>query len=211
MPSFETGLGLSRRQLILGALGTASCMMLPGAVSSLNLARPETLYVDTARGLSLSLGTRVGRDQPRPWSWRMFYADALTGNPDAELSEQDLEKARARYSEYSGRGSPQTKFDHAAFLDFLDQPHPLSGSMTLSRQWEEYLTRTSSFARASDLIDEILKLQESTVSGPCLEVLDVDMQLSSAGKCIWLTEPEGVRRLRAAVIKLRLPLRIAVV
>jgi hypothetical protein len=82
--------------------------------------------------------------------------------------------------------------------------------MSLSRQWHEYLTRTSAPARAHLLLEDILGRCERLEPFDDGRVLQLDMQLSSAGRAAWLVKAGDIALLRESVARLELPIDIVV-
>ena len=85
MSAYPDASGITRRQLLVGALAGGTGMVIPGPFGLFDGQRRQQLFVNTERGRLLSLGAPVGYDQPRPWTWRMVLTDSMTGDPDADL------------------------------------------------------------------------------------------------------------------------------
>jgi len=97
-----------------------------------------------------------------------------------------------------------------AVTDWLEALHPSSDCMGLSRQWEEYLTRTSAAARAHLLLEEMLCRCDGLEVFDDGRVLQLDMQLSSGGRAAWLVNAGDIALLRETVARLQLPIDVIV-
>ncbi len=82
--------------------------------------------------------------------------------------------------------------------------------MDLSRQWHEYLTLTSAAARAHLLLEEIIMRCDGLEPFDDGRVLQLDMQLSGAGRAAWLVTAGDIALLRETVARLQLPIDIVV-
>ena len=58
--------GITRRQLLLGALGGVTALTASGTFGLFDWHQRQRLFVNTARGRLLSLGAPVFYDRPRP-------------------------------------------------------------------------------------------------------------------------------------------------
>jgi hypothetical protein len=80
----------------------------------------------------------------------------------------------------------------------------------LSRQWHEYLTSTSAPARAHLLLEDMLSRCDRLEPFDDGRVLQLDMQLNSAGRAAWLVKADDIALLRETVARLQLPIDIIV-
>jgi hypothetical protein len=202
--------GMTRRQLLVGGLAGVAGMVISDRLGLADGRKRQRLFVNTERGRLLSLGAPAGHDRPRPWTWRMVLSDSLTGDPDADLDGEAAEHIRRyaadRISAERGADAVSSK----AVTDWLETLHPSSGCMSLSRQWEEYLTRTSAAARAHLLLEEMLCRCDALNPFDDDRVLQLDMQLSSAGRAAWLVKAGDIALLRESVARLELPIDVIV-
>ena len=210
MSAYQDASGITRRQLLVGALAGGTGMVIPGPFGLFDGQRRQRLFVNTARGRLLSLGAPVGHDRPRPWTWRMVLTDSLTGDPDADLNGEAVESIRRYAADRVAAERGADAVSSQAVTDLLEGLHPSSGCMSLSRQWEEYLTRASAAARAHLLLEDILNRCDGLQPLDDGRVLQLDMQLSSAGRAAWLVKADDIALLRETVARLQLPIDIVV-
>lgn len=202
--------GITRRQLLVGALGGVTSVAIYRRLGLVDWRERQQLFVNSARGRLLSLGAPAGHDEPRPWTWRMVLTDSLTGDPDADL---DCEAAESIWRHAADRVAAECGADAVssqAIADWLEALHPSSGCMSLSRQWHEYLTRTSAAARAHLLLEDILSRCDGLDVFDDGRVLQLDMQLSGAGRAAWLVKAGDIALLRQSVARLQLPIDVIV-
>jgi hypothetical protein len=202
--------GITRRQLLVGALAGVTGMMISDRLGLADWRERQRLFVNTGRGRLLSFGTPVGYDRPRPWTWRMVLTDSLTGDPDADLDDEAVELIRRYAADRVAAERGADAVSSHAVNDWLEALHPFSGCMSLSRQWHEYLTHTSGAARAHLLLEEIIMRSDSLEPFDDGRVLQLDMQLSGAGRAAWLVKAGDISLLRESVARLQLPIDIVV-
>ena len=210
MSAFADASGISRRQVLVGALGSVTGLAVSGSLGFVDWRERQQLFVNTARGRLLSLGAPVGFDRPRPWSWRMVLTDSLTGHPDAQLDGEAVEIIRRYAADRIAAERGVEAVSSQAVTDWLDRLHPSSGCMSLSRQWHEYLTCTSAAARAHLLLEDIMRRCDGLVAFDDGRVLQLDMQLNGAGRAAWLVNTGDIALLRESVARLQLPIDLVV-
>lgn len=210
MSAYQDASGITRRQLFLGALGGVTALTASGTFGLFDGQRRQRLFVNTQRGRLLSLGAPVGHDRPRPWTWRMVLTDRLTGDPDANLDGQAVELIRRYAADRVAAERGADAVSSHSVTDWLEALHPSSGCMDLSRQWHEYLTLTSAAARAHLLLEEIIMRCDGLEPFDDGRVLQLDMQLSGAGRAAWLVTAGDIALLRETVARLQLPIDIVV-
>ncbi len=202
--------GLTRRHLLVGALAGVAGMVISDRLGLDDWRERQRLFVNTDRGRLLSLGAPAGYDRPRPWTWRMVLTDNLTGDPDADLDGDAVELIRRYAADRVATERGADAVSSQAITDWLEALHPSSGCMSLSRQWHEYLTGTSAAARAHLLLEDILSRCDGLKPFDDGRVLQLDMQLSGAGRAAWLVKASDIALLRESVARLQLPIDVIV-
>jgi hypothetical protein len=210
MSAFADASGITRRHLLVGALAGVTGLAVCSGLGLVSWQQRQRLFVNRDRGWLLSLGAPVGHDRPRPWTWRMVLTDSLTGDPDAQLEGEAAEIIRRYAADRIAAERGAEAVSSQAVTDWLDRLHPSSGCMSLSRQWHEYLTRTCAAARAHLLLEEIMRRCDGLVAFDDGRVLELDMQLSGAGRAAWLVNTGDIALLRESVARLQLPIDIVV-
>lgn len=149
---------MDRRSFILTSLATMGAIATAKIAAAAELCTApisppvkwETLHVENELGNMLSFEGRALDWDPRDWTWRMYYADRWSGDPDGELPEKYLREVAYDF------GIDDEEPDWLQRLEKeLDEVHPKNGE--LSGQEDEFRFQTSSTARAYRLMKEILE------------------------------------------------------
>jgi hypothetical protein len=138
------------------------------------ISQPVRLYVHHECGGLLSFGRTYDEDSPTgEWTWRQYIMHTWNGNPGTEkFDKAGLAYAKECFIDWTGVSLDEEDDDYgeyatreralAAFEQWLEEPHPGSGSLE-GAQYEWWACNDSATAQAADLLSMLdLDVPEDT-------------------------------------------------